>query len=72
MFALPKQNDWKMQDEEVHASSQNYFKGFVLILIGCSRALAYSELLLQTLLTQKQPLEILVKSWKISYEKFHS
>ena len=31
--------------EKFHASSQNYFKGFVQILNGCIQALVYSELL---------------------------
>ena len=46
--------------------SQDYFKGFTKVLHGCFQALVSSELLLQILLVWKQPLEIMVKSWKIS------
>ena len=68
-----KNSRWRSSfSVKFHDSSQNYFKGFVYILNGCIRALVYSELLLQILLIRKQPLEILVKSWKISYEEFHS
>ena len=33
--------------------------------------LVYSEILLQIFLVRKEPLEIMVKSWKISYEKVY-
>ena len=51
--------------------SQDYFKGFTSILNSCFQDLIYSELLLQILLVPKQPLEIMVKSWKIIYEEVY-
>ena len=48
--------------------SLDYFKGFTYFLNGCFQALVYSELLLQILLVRKQPLEIMIKSRKISYD----
>ena len=54
-----------------NVSSQNYFKGFAWILNDCIRVLVYSDFLLQILLVWKQPLETLVKSWKISYEEVY-
>ena len=70
IFPLPKQNDWKCKMKKFIFSE--VFQRFCLDLNGCIRVLVYSDLLLQILLIRKQPFEILVKSWKISYEEFHS
>ena len=44
-------------------------KKFLKIDLGTR--LVYSEILLQIFLIRKEPLEIMVKSWKISYEKVY-
>ena len=52
--------------------SVKFFQRFCLDFKWLHSSLVYSDLLLQIILIRKQQLEILVKSWKISYEEFHS